>query len=78
MLYNAWLRPPWVGNGSWRKGSRVPKVSKLVEIFLNATGTRVSPDIIQQYFPAQRKNTPVQNLEGIQLNIVRRLDEAAM
>ena len=60
------------------RGTRVPKVSRLVEIFLNATRTQVSPDIIQQCWPAQHENMPVQNLEGIRQNIVRRLDEAAM
>ena len=65
---------------SWitESGTKVPKVSRLVEIFLHATGTRVSPDIIQQYWPAPRENTPVQNLEGIRQSIVCRLDEAAM
>ena len=56
---------------------RVPKVSRLVQIFLNATRTQVSPDIIQQCWPAQHENMPIQNLEGIRQNIVCRLDEAA-
>ena len=47
------------------KGIRVPKISRLVEIFLHATGTRVSPDIIRQCWPAWRDDTPVQNLGGI-------------
>ena len=38
----------------------------------------MSPDIIWQCWPAQCENTPMQNLEGIRQNIVRRLDEAAM
>ena len=60
------------------KGKRVPKISKLVEIFLNVTGMRVSPDIIWQCWPAQHKNMPVQNLEGIRQGIVCKLDEVAM
>ena len=60
------------------RGTRVPKVSRLVEIFLNATGMQVSPDIIWQCWPVQHENTPAQNLEGIRQNIVCRLDEAAM
>ena len=60
------------------KGTRVPKISRLVEIFLNATGMRVSPNIIRQCWPAQHENTPVQNLEGIRQGIVCKLDEAAM
>ena len=34
------------------RGIRVPKISRLVEIFLHATGTRVSLDIICQCWPA--------------------------
>ena len=60
------------------KGERVPKVCRLVKIFLNSTGTRVSPDIILQCWPAQCENTPMQNLEGIRHNIVCRLDKVAM
>ena len=64
---------------SWITGSgtKVPKVSRLVEIFLNATGMRVSLGIIWQCCPTPRENTPVQNLEGIRQSIVCRLDEAA-
>ena len=58
--------------------TRVPKVSRLVEIFLNVTGTRVPPNKIRQCWPAQRENMPTQNLDGIRQNIVHRLDEAAM
>ena len=47
------------------KGIRVPKISRLVEIFLHATGTRVSPDIIRQCWPARHDDMPVQNLGGI-------------
>ena len=77
MLYNVWQRPPWVGNGSQR-GTRVPKISRLVGIFLNATGMQVPPNIIRQCWPAQHENTPVQKLEGIRQGIVHKLDEAAM
>ena len=77
MPCNAWLRPPWVRDGSWR-GTRVPKVSRLVEIFWNATGMRVPPNIIWQCWPTQHENTPAENLEGIRQSIVCRLDEAAM
>ena len=59
------------------RGTRVPKISRLVEIFLNATRTWVSPNIIQQCWPVQCKNTPVQSLEGIRQGIVHKLDEAA-
>ena len=58
-------------------GTRVLKVSKLVETFLNATGKRVSPHIIWQCWPMPCDNTPVQNLEGKRENIVCRLDEVA-
>ena len=56
---------------SWitESGNKVPKVSKLVEIFLNATGMRVSPQIIQQCWPMPCDNTPVQNLEGKRENM---------
>ena len=60
------------------KGIRVPKISKLVEVFLHATGTRVSPDIIHQCWPAWCGEMPVQNLDGIRRNIVLKLDEIAM
>ena len=59
------------------KGIRVPKISRLVEVFLHATGMRVSPDIICQCWPAQRDDTLVQNLCGIGRNIVFKLDEVA-
>ena len=60
------------------KGIRVPKISRLVEVFLHATGMRVSPDIIRQCWPAWRDDMPVQNLCGIRRNIVFKLDEVAM
>ena len=60
------------------RGIRVPKITRVVEIFLNATGTRVSPNIIWQCWPAWREDMPVQNLEGMRQGIVRKLDEAAM
>ena len=56
---------------------RVPKITRVVEIFLNATGTQVSLNIIQQCWPAWRENTPVQNLDGMRQSIVHRLDETA-
>ena len=59
-------------------GTKVPKVSKLVESFLNAIGTQVSPHIIRQCWPLPCDNTPVQNLEGKREIIVHRLDEVAM
>ena len=50
---NTWLRSPWVGDGYRKEEIRVPKITRVVEIFLNATGTRVSPNIIQQCWPAR-------------------------
>ena len=77
VLSNTWLRPS-VG---WRwiseRGIRVPKITRVVEIFLNATGTWVSLNIIRQCWPAQRQNMPVQNLEGVRQSIVSKLDESA-
>ena len=63
----------WITESS----TKVPKVSRLVEIFLNATGMWVSPDNIQQCWLTPHKNMPVQNLEGIRQSIVHRLDEVA-
>ena len=60
------------------KGIRVPKISRVVEVFLQATGTRMPPDIIRQCWPAHRTKTPMQNLDGIRWNIVYKLDEEAM
>ena len=60
------------------RGIRVPKITRVVEIFLNTTGTRVSPNRIWTCWPAQRENIPVQNLEGVRQSIVRKLDEIAM
>ena len=54
---------------------RVPKISRLVEIFLHATGTQVSPAIIHQCWPTRHDETPVQNFDGIRLNIIHKLDE---
>ena len=34
------------------EGIRVPKISRVVEVFLHATGTRVPPEIICQCWPA--------------------------
>ena len=59
------------------RGVRVPKVMRVVKIFLNATGRRVSPTIIQQCWPARHENMPMQNLEGVRQGIVCKLDEAA-
>ena len=61
-----------------KKGIRVPRVTRVVETFLNAMGMRVSPNIIRQCWPARREHTPVQNLEGARQSIVHKLDEAAM
>ena len=55
----------------------MPKITRVVEIFLNATGTWVSPNIIRQCWPAWHQNTPVQNLEGVRQSIVSKLDETA-
>ena len=60
------------------RGTKVPKVSRLVDIFLNATWMRVSPDIIQQCWPAHQEDMPIQNLEHMRQSIVCRLDEAAV
>ena len=50
---------------------------RVVEVFLHATGTRVPPERIRQCWPAWRTETPMQNLEGIRWDIVRKLDEVA-
>ena len=63
----------WVTEG----GIRVPKIGRVVEIFLNATGTGVSPNIIRQCWPTRHENTPVQNLEGMRQSIISKLDETA-
>ena len=60
------------------KGIRVPKISRVVEVFLQATGTHVPPDMIRQCWPAWCTKTPVQNLEDIRWDIVYKLDEVAM
>ena len=59
------------------KGIRVPKISKVVEVFLHATGTRVPLDIIRQCWPARRTEMLMQNLDGIRWDIVYKLDEVA-
>ena len=60
------------------RGTRVSKISRLVEIFLNATGRWVSPNIIWQCWPAQHEDTPVQNLEGFRQGIVCKLDKVVL
>ena len=59
------------------RGVRVPKISRLVEVFLHAMGTRVSPDIIRQCWPVWCSETLVQSLDGIRQNIILKLDEVA-
>ena len=59
------------------KGIRVPKISRVVEIFLHATGTWVPPNIIRQCWPTRRDETPLQNLDGIRWDIIYKLDEVA-
>ena len=59
------------------KGIRVPKVSRLVEVFLHATGTCVSLDLTHQCRPTRCGETLVQNLDGIRQNIVLKLDKVA-
>ena len=53
------------------RGIRVPKITRVVEIFLNATGTWVPPNRIHKCWPARRNNIPVQNLRGMRQSIVR-------
>ena len=60
------------------KGIRVPKILRVVEVFLHATGTRVPPEIIHQCWPIWHTETPMQNLDGIRRDIVHKLDEVAM
>ena len=64
-----WVTERWI---------RVPKITRVVEIFLNATGMHVSPNIIQQCWPAWHQDTPVQNLGGVRQSIICKLDEAVM
>ena len=59
------------------RGIRVPKISRVVEIFLHATGTWVSPNLLCQCWPARHDETPVQNLDGIRQNIIHKLDKIA-
>ena len=59
------------------KGIRVPKISRVVEVFLHATGTRVPPDIICQCWPARHTEMLMQNLDGIRRDIVYKLDKVA-
>ena len=60
------------------RGIRVPKITRVVEIFLNATGTWVSPNRIWKCWPPRCESIPVQNWEGVRQSIVRKLDEIAM
>ena len=59
------------------EGRRVPKIARVVEVFLHATGTRVPPERIRQCWPVRRTEIPMQSLEGIRQDIVRKLDEVA-
>ena len=59
------------------KGRRVPKIARVVEVFLHATGTRVPLERIRQCWPVRRTEIPMQSLEGIRQDIVRKLDEVA-
>ena len=58
-------------------GIRVPKIARVAKIFLNATGTWVSSNIIRQCWPTRRESMPVQNLEGIRQSVINKLDETA-
>ena len=60
------------------RGIRVPKITRVVEIFLNTTGSQVSPNIIWQCWPAQCQDMPVQNLGGVRQSIICKPDEAVM
>ena len=59
------------------EGIRVPKILRVVEVFLHATGTCVPPERIHQCWPAQHTETPMQSLDGIRRDIVCKLDEVA-
>ena len=59
------------------EGRRVPKIARVVEVFLHATGTRVPPERIRQCWSARRAEIPKQSLEGIRQDIIRKLDEVA-
>ena len=59
------------------EGIRVPQILRVVEVFLYATGSRVPLERIHQCWPAQRAETPMQNLDGIRRDIVRKLDKVA-
>ena len=59
------------------EGRRVPKIARVVEVFLHVTRTRVPPEIIRQCWPAWWAEIPMQNLDGIRRDIVRKLDEVA-
>ena len=63
----------WISEG----GIRVPKITRVVEVFLNATGMWVPLNRIRKCWPAWRKNIPVQDLRGVRQGIVRKLDEIA-
>ena len=74
-----WLKPPVGGRWIAYRGIRVPKISRLVEIFLHATGTWVftgrNPSVLACTW---RDEMPVQNLDGIRRDIIFKLDEVAM
>ena len=59
------------------RGIRVPMITRVVEIFLNATGMWVPPNRICKCWPTWCNNIPVQNLRGMRQGIVRKLDEIA-
>ena len=55
----------------------IPKIARVVEVFLHATRTHVPPERIHQCWSVRHTEIPMQNLEGIRQNIVRKLDEVA-
>ena len=59
------------------EGRRVPKIARVVEVFLHATGTHVPPERIRQCWPTWCAEILMQSLEGIRQDIVRKLDEVA-
>ena len=60
------------------KGIRVPKILRVVEVFLHATGTHVPPEIIRQCWPTRHTEMLMQNIDGIRRDIVCKLDKVAM
>ena len=54
-----------------------PKVSKLVDTFLAATGMRMSLHIVRECWPMLCDDIPQQNLEGVHRTIIKHLDEVA-